>query len=46
MKDIKFRWKDAKPLVISNKLQMPDFILTKYDSIVCKRQTSTGNSPV
>ncbi|CAF0844269.1 unnamed protein product [Brachionus calyciflorus] len=47
LKDIKFEWKknvDGSPSVtISNKLEMPDFILTTHNSSVCQRKTSTGS---
>ena len=42
MKDIKFVWKSEKPVTISASLEMPDFILTAYNSTVCQRKTATG----
>ena len=43
MKDIKFVWQDEKPVTISPKLEMPDFILTAHNNTVCQRKTATGN---
>ena len=42
MKDIIFVWMDEKPVVISPKLEMPDFVLTSYNSSTCLRKFSTG----
>ena len=42
MKDIKFVWQEGKPVTISPKLEMPDFILTAHNNTVCQRKTSTG----
>lgn len=47
LKDIRFAWNpstaNTDPVTISNKLEMPDFILTTHNSTVCQRKTSTGN---
>jgi hypothetical protein len=44
LKDIRFEWSQTsnEPVTISNKLEMPDFILTSYNATVCQRKTSTG----
>lgn len=44
MKDIIFVWMDEKPVVISSKLEMPDFVLTSYNSSTCLRKFSTGKN--
>ena len=43
-KDIRFDWlkSDSEPVTISSKLEMPNFMLTWHDNVVCERQTSTG----
>ena len=42
LKDIKFDWFKNNPVTISNKLEMPDFVLTSHNASMCNRITATG----